>query len=295
MASLGAFILLSLRNYTKKRLLIQCLQGIESTRVQEIHPTLLNTVEGDLKKSLDADNAAQPLANKAHGTLVATIAAGKTIGAAPKAKVIAWNAVKDADQPDRDANSVRVASAFEAIVKTYKEKAHLHVINCSFGRVHAPTGNLGRSLVRRAVQAALDKNFLVIAAAGNSNVEIKLPTSNLETENANAGALYPACVPGVLAVGAYDLDRKKASFSNYGKPVAIWAPGVKVPSNGEWRSGTSYAAPLVSGIAACILAEKAKADSNYKMKSKEVKEQLLSWCYKNSEGRPLLHNRDLLD
>ncbi|KAK6344288.1 serine protease [Orbilia brochopaga] len=271
---------------------------IEKDRVEERTPGASANIDAGLKKSFDEDVAAQPQTSKSHGTLVATFAAGTTMGAAPKAKVVVWNAVKDATHPEKDANSVRIANAFEKIVMQFgqNDRAHLNVINCSFGRMHAPVGNLGRSLLRKAVEGALAKNFLVVAAAGNSNIEIKWPTSKLESENADAGAYYPACIPGVLTVGAYDLDRKKAFFSNYGEPVGIWAPGVNfVSSDGQWKFGTSFAAPLVSGIAACILAEKAKADPNYRMKPKEVQDVLLSWCYKDSQGRSLLHNRALLD
>lgn len=70
--------------------------------------------------------------------------------------------------------------------------------------------------------------------------------------NYNSSALfYPAAYPDVIAVGAVDNNKQKASFSNYGSRVDIAAPGVNIMTTAmdnlyESVDGTSEAAPVVS-------------------------------------------------
>jgi hypothetical protein len=87
----------------------------------------------------------------------------------------------------------------------------------------------------------------VVAAAGNYGA------SGNQTQ-------YPAALPGVVAVGAVDANGKHASFSNTGSYVQLSAPGVNIFStylDGKYAqlSGTSMAAPHVSGLAGLIWAQ----------------------------------------
>ena len=89
-------------------------------------------------------------------------------------------------------------------------------------------------------------------AAGNGNIfGVGQPACNYS----------PARVPTAVTVGATDITDLRASFSNYGTCVDIFAPGVNITSawNGsdndtETISGTSMAAPHVAGAAAMGLA-----------------------------------------
>ncbi len=116
------------------------------------------------------------------------------------------------------------------------------VINLSVG------GGDSRTL-REAVEYALSKNVLLCAAAGNSG---------------KRGLLYPARYPGVLAVGATDVNGAKAPFSQYGPEVSEVAPGVHIlqqtVSGGRqgyfYFSGTSMATPHVTGACALMLARR---------------------------------------
>jgi subtilisin family serine protease len=91
-----------------------------------------------------------------------------------------------------------------------------------------------------AVAYAISRGVVIIAAAGNQGRE---------------RAYYPAAFPSVIAVGSIDPDLQRSAFSNYGAEIDIWAPGrdiLTITNDGsyDFESGTSFAAPIVSGIVA---------------------------------------------
>ena len=111
------------------------------------------------------------------------------------------------------------------------------VINLSLG------GTPSSETLQEAVDYARAHGVLVVAATGN-----------------NGGAvLYPAACEHVLSVAATDQSDTRASFSNHGPQVDVAAPGVGIYSTWPWaggyfvKSGTSMAAPHVSGLAALIM------------------------------------------
>jgi subtilisin family serine protease len=148
--------------------------------------------------------------------------------------------------------------AVKAIDYAIQKKAS--IINLSFV---GPTPSLDFiQAVRRAYRAGI----LVIAAAGNA------PEGQSGT-NLNDQPQYPVCFDDplkeenwVIGVAALSEDGQLAPFSNYGsKCIDISAPGARIPSTvlfdpasgnneiygGGW-SGTSIAAPFVSGVAALV-------------------------------------------
>lgn len=116
------------------------------------------------------------------------------------------------------------------------------VINMSFGNPVAS------QMLAQAVRYAYDKGAVLVAAAGN-------------TANQDNAVIYPAAYDRVLAVAATDEEDNTPDFSQHHPYVEISAPGVGIVST-FWRgagygdyaaaSGTSAAAPHVSGVAALI-------------------------------------------
>src|SRR5262249_3420171 len=73
---------------------------------------------------------------------------------------------------------------------------------------------------------------------------------------------YPAALPGVIAVGAVGPNGEPSAFSTRGDHVALCAPGEGIPSAGvggyQSMTGTSFAAPFVTGACALLLASAAR-------------------------------------
>jgi subtilisin family serine protease len=162
-----------------------------------------------------------------HGTHVAGTIGGSTWGVAKNALL---RAVRVLNCNGSGATSGIIAGM--NFVRT--QGIRPAVANMSLG------GGFSSSLNTAATNLANSGVFLAIAA-GNSN--------------ANACNFSPASANGVMTVAASDRTDRKASFSNFGSCVEIYAPGVAIKSawlNGGTNtiSGTSMATPHVAGVAA---------------------------------------------
>ena len=89
---------------------------------------------------------------------------------------------------------------------------------------------------------------------------ILTPHLQAGNENENAADSSPASVPSAITVGATDRNDRRASFSNFGDLVDVFAPGVDITSSWiggddteDTISGTSMAAPHVVGLAAYLI------------------------------------------
>ena len=180
-----------------------------------------------------------PMDGGDHGTHVAgTVAAVDNqigvVGVAPRCRIMPLRVNL---QSGKNANR---ADAINYVANQAASKPNnRYVINCSWKMSGHHSG------VLNAIRNAINKNVVVVFAAGNSNNDI------------NVTPQYPAVYPEVIAVAATDQDDKRAWFSNYGQKVDVSAPGVNVystvPSGGySFKNGTSMAAPHVAGLAGLI-------------------------------------------
>jgi subtilisin family serine protease len=214
--------------------------AVLDTGVDLNHPDLRPNLLLDLGYDF-LDDTPRPQDDESHGTAVAGI-----IGAVGNNKDgvtgLAWRVkllpIKALNAQGRGPDSAMV----KAIL--YAADQGARIINIS------STGTRYSAALETAVQYAQDKGALVVAAAGNTG----------DRDNA---VNYPAAFDRVLAVAAIDDKDQLAPFSQRQPYVALAAPGVDVPST-AWsgagrgmyasQSGTSIAAPHVSGAAAILWA-----------------------------------------
>ena len=175
-----------------------------------------------------------------HGTMVAGCASATTndgvgiSGVGYNTKLLFTKHYAD-NQPD---NSTSYSSnLYEGIY--YAATHGAKIINCSWGNSQA--SKIAQDIITHVTN---DLGCLVIAAAGNSNVE---------------SPLFPAAYDYVLSVASSDENDLRSFFSNYGKSVDIVAPGSNIYTTNyddayRTDSGTSLSAPIVAGAAALVWA-----------------------------------------
>ncbi len=184
-----------------------------------------------------------------HGTFVSGIIAasrdnGMGInGIAGSVEIMSVRAVPDGDERDKDV----------ALAIRYAVDNGANIINMSFGKDFSPH----KDFVDEAVRYAQDHNVLLVHAAGNDANDLGSARS-YPVERLNDGTV----VNNWITVGASSKSQGKelpGSFSNYGdKEVDLFAPGVNIISlypgdKYTMGDGTSFASPVVAGVAALIL------------------------------------------
>ena len=173
-----------------------------------------------------------------HGTHTAGIAAGVTNNTTGIAS-ISWNCTLMPINTAAPSNDLLIAYGYEGI--TYAAANGADIINCSWGGIGTAS-----KFEQDVIDFAYAKGALVVAAAGNDGVNNDLTPH------------YPSSYDKVLSVGATNNnDDVKASFSQYGATVDVYAPGVSILStipnnNYSSLSGTSMASPLAAGLAGLV-------------------------------------------
>lgn len=202
----------------------------------------------------------------AHGTLVAGIIAARPdpasdgfSGVAPEATVLSIRQSSGKFSPGGDRSRLGVGDV-DTLAKAVRTAADLgaSVINISSVACVAATSGLDDRALGAALAYAVEvKNAVVVAAAGNTGGGSRCPPqrSDVTWETATV-TVSPAWYDDfVLTVGSANADGTPSPFTLPGPWVDVAAPGDGVPSLAPTPvSGTSYAAPLVSGVAALIRA-----------------------------------------
>jgi subtilisin family serine protease len=170
-----------------------------------------------------------------HGTHVAGTIAGKKYGVAKASTLIP---VRVLDCAGSGSYSTVIAG-LDWIAANYRA-GDAAVVNMSLGGAASST-------LDGAVKNLIAKGIHVVVAAGNSN--------------ADACNYSPARVPDAITVGATTSSDSRASYSNTGSCLDLFAPGSSITSTwiGETTStktisGTSMAAPHVAGVVARFIA-----------------------------------------
>ncbi len=197
-------------------------------------PTL--PAKGDF---LSPDN--DPMDESSHGTRVAGIAAAVTdngVGIAGVAPEAALMCLRAGVTLESDLTFLEEDDLAAAILYAVENGAH--VINMSWG------GPESAFLIHDAVRYAAASGLVLVSSAGNSG---------------EFGLSYPAAMDETIAVGATAPQDRIAGFSSRGVPLDLVAPGAGTlttwPGHAyRHASGTSFAAPHISGLAALILSRR---------------------------------------
>ncbi|WP_327134720.1 S8 family peptidase [Streptomyces sp. NBC_01343] len=182
--------------------------------------------------AIDDDYEADDL--HGHGTHVAGTLAGTTFGVAKKAKVVSVRVLDWSGEGTTE----QVVAGIDWVTRNAVKPA---VANMSLG------GDPD-DVLDAAVRGSIASGITYAVAAGN--------------QSADASTHSPARVPAALTVGATNDCDARASYSNYGPLVDLFAPGDSITSAVFWGddwsttlSGTSMASPHVAGAAALYLAD----------------------------------------
>lgn len=164
-----------------------------------------------------------------HGTQVAGIIASGELGVAQNALILPVRVLdaQGAGTTIRLAEGIRWAADHDA-----------RVINAS-----VETDDR-RQVLKAAVAYSWSRNSVVVAISGNQG----------------GGVQWPAAYGHALAVGATDQDDRQAAFSGQGSELDLVAPGVGITTTAAGggyakATGTSAAAPFVSGAVALLLGQ----------------------------------------
>jgi len=185
-----------------------------------------------------------------HGSHCAGTIAGATYGVAKKANVIAVkvlgsngsgsmsDVIAGVDWASKQAQA-KAAAADREFAATGKSSHKGSVANMSLGGGKSPA-------LDRAVNNAVDKGLHFAVAAGN--------------DNKDACDYSPAAAEKAVTVGASTIADERAYFSNFGKCVDVFGPGLNIlsiykgsPYATATLSGTSMASPHVAGLLAYLL------------------------------------------
>ena len=180
-----------------------------------------------------------------HGTHVAGTLGGTTYGVAKQVRLVAVRVLDCSGE----GTTAGVIAGIDWVTGHHRP-GQPAVANLSLG------GGSSQAL-DDAVRRSIADGISYAVASGNGDIL---------GSGVDACGESPGRVPEALTVGATDAADARASFSNYGRCVDLYAPGVDIasawhtsPSATDTVSGTSMSAPHVAGVAAMVLQRSPRA------------------------------------
>ncbi len=248
--------------------------AVVDTGIETSHYDLVNKIY----KAEKCGNAASEIDRYGHGTHVAGIIAAEKdnsrggAGVAPGAEIYSVCV----GNPSGENEGITISSLLTGVKKAVNEEAA--VVNVSLGLKGIPDEETIRYM-QKVMDYAYENGTTVVASAGNDS---------------SSARHYPAGLNHVIAVGACTRYGELAYYSNYGDWVDLVAPGSTIYStylNGSYSylSGTSMAAPVVTGAAALIYSSDEKFRENRNSATvDEVTEILLA----ATDGKKYIYSDD---
>ncbi|MCD8157394.1 MAG: S8 family serine peptidase [Clostridiales bacterium] len=212
--------------------------GIIDSGAYTSHPDL-ESISTESYNVIDSEDTCED--TYGHGTFVAGIIGAATnngigvSGIAPEADIIMLKCFSD--------KTTKVSYVISAL--NYAAELDLDVLNMSFGMSFTNTGGSNSLALQEVVNNLADSGTIIVAAVGNSS---------------NSTLYYPVAYDNVIGVGSIGSDFTVASSSQNNESVFVTAPGENIyglwsPDTDEGiyyteSSGTSFAAPYVTGLIA---------------------------------------------
>lgn len=248
--------------------------GVIDTGVNRNHPALAGRVAANLTYVSASGNDLSVDDKDGHGTTVSLLAAGAAYGSwpggvAPGASILSARIIND-ESPDDDGsgqgNEVTGALGLEPIHQDLIARG-MRIMNNSWGGLYWNQATATAPIADEYRFFIVDHDGLVVFATGNESRPDPTDMSSLPSQPGPNGTMPAADLErGWLAVAALDTSdpTRLMYYSNacgLAKDYCLVAPGTAVfPSHTDtgatpdllYGSGTSYAAPLVSGAAAVV-------------------------------------------
>lgn len=263
--------------------------GVLDSGISPTHVELVGKYDLSASINLSPANPSDPsdyIDRHGHGTWVSGIISSNNITLAGVAPEVTLVGIKVLGDDGHSPWSNIIAGILYAV-----DVAECDIINLSLGGFASPVKN-GRlvAMMQRAVNHARGKGAIVVASAGNAQTDL---------DHNGASVYYPAQAAGCMAISATGPFKQTnfdgfACYSNYGRSaISVAAPGGNLNcATGGWYfldfigscfapyiavqrgysnpnswytkgAGTSASAPLVSGVAALVMAAKGKSSPGY--------------------------------
>ena len=250
--------------YTGEGVSIAVIEGPADTTVPEL-------AGADITVTPMCDYTATP-DSRSHATGIVSVLAARGYGVARGAHITNYSTPSS---DDTDKSSCRGTSIDDAISAAVADGARVISISRGGGKL--------AERAREAIAGAVARGVVVVVATGNESAQD--PSDSL------------ASVNGTVGVGASDSAGRIQPYSNYGRGLAVMAPGDRITAHdfatGQTADfyGTSYSTPIVAGFVAVAMQRWPQATGN------QIIQSLIATATTGPTGQPLIspHGLDTTD